>query len=73
MSFWYNVDTGQVETDENRSRGELVLGPYATEEEARKAIESAHARTEKWDAEDREWRERGAAGTSAWDDEEIDD
>ena len=38
MSFWYNVDTGQVETDENRSRGEQVLGPYATEEEARGAL-----------------------------------
>ena len=34
MSFWYNVDTGQVETDDNRSRGEQVLGPYATEAEA---------------------------------------
>jgi hypothetical protein len=62
VSFWYNVDTGKIETDETRSRGELVLGPYATEEEARHALETAHARTEKWDAEDREWREKGAAG-----------
>ena len=63
MSFWYNVDTGQVETDENRSRGEQVLGPYATEAEARAALETAHARTEKWDAEDRAWNQRGAATT----------
>jgi hypothetical protein len=72
VSYWYNVDTGKVETDENRSRGELVLGPYATEEEARRAIETANARTEKWDEEDRAWRDKGAAG-SRWDDEDIDD
>ena len=72
MSYWYNVDTGKVETDDNRSRGELVLGPYATEEEARRAIETAHARTEKWDDEDRAWRDKGGSGTR-WDDEDIDD
>ncbi|GAB3048547.1 hypothetical protein GCM10027053_03550 [Intrasporangium mesophilum] len=72
MSYWYNVDTGKVETDENRSRGELVLGPYATEEEARRAIETANARTEKWDEEDRAWRDKGTSGTR-WDDEDIDD
>jgi hypothetical protein len=60
VSFWYNVDTGQVETDENRSRGEQVLGPYATEAEARAALDTAHAKTEKWDAEDRAWNERGS-------------
>ncbi|MFM6850358.1 MAG: methionine aminopeptidase [Terrabacter sp.] len=63
MSFWYNVDTGQVETDENRSRGEQVLGPYASEAEARAALDTAHKRTENWDAEDREWNERGSAGS----------
>ena len=34
MSFWFNVSTGQVEDDENKSRGEEVMGPYATREEA---------------------------------------
>lgn len=62
MSFWYNVDTGQVETDDNRSRGEQVLGPYATEAEARAALDTAHKKTEQWDAQDRDWNERGAAG-----------
>jgi hypothetical protein len=57
VSFWYNVDTGQVETDDNRSRGEQVLGPYATEAEARAALETAHKKTEQWDAADRAWRE----------------
>ena len=69
MSFWYNVDTGQVETDENRSRGEQVLGPYATEAEARAALDTAHKKTEKWDAEDRAWRDGGAAR----DEDELDD
>jgi len=67
VSFWYNVDTGQVETDENRSRGEQVLGPYATEAEAQAALDTAHKKTEQWDSEDRDWNERGgsaAAGDS---------
>ena len=71
MSFWYNVDKGQVETDENRSRGEQVLGPYATEEEARNALAHARANTEKWDSEDREWAEKGAQ--PGRDDDELDD
>ena len=69
MSFWYNVDTGQVESDDNRSRGEQVLGPYATEAEARAALDTAHKKTEQWDAEDRAWRD----GAAARDDDELDD
>ncbi len=61
MSFWYNVDTGQVESDDNRSRGEQVLGPYATEAEARAALDTAHKKTEQWDAQDRAWRDGAAA------------
>lgn len=71
MSFWYNVDTGQVETDENRSRGAEVMGPYQSEAEARQALELARARTEKWDEEDREWEHRNE--TPGWDDEKPDD
>ncbi|HET6667099.1 MAG TPA: methionine aminopeptidase [Intrasporangium sp.] len=71
MSFWYNVRTGQVETDANRSIGERVMGPYDTEEEARHALETARARTEKWDEEDREWEQRNAA--PGWDDERLDE
>jgi hypothetical protein len=61
VSFWYNVDTGKVETDDTRSRGEQVLGPYASEAEARAALDTAHKRTEQWDAEDRAWSS-GSAG-----------
>ncbi len=63
MRFWYNVDTGQVETDDNRSRGEQVLGPYATEAEARAALDTAHKKTEQWDSEDRDWNEGGRSAS----------
>jgi hypothetical protein len=67
MSFWYNVTTGQIETDENRSRGATVMGPYATEQEARDALETARRNTERWDEEDREWQHKNEA--PGWDDE----
>lgn len=61
MEYWYNVRTGQVEDDDNRSPGEDVLGPYPTEDDAARALDTAREKTEKWDAEDRAWDERGAA------------
>ncbi|MGB7820468.1 MAG: methionine aminopeptidase [Ornithinibacter sp.] len=57
MPYWYNVDTGAVETDETRSQNATVMGPYDTEDAASHALESARARTEQWDAEDRAWEE----------------
>lgn len=57
MAFWFNVGTGQVETDDTRSKGDDVMGPYDTEAEASGALESARKRTEKWDDEDRAWSE----------------
>ena len=61
MSYWYNVATGQVETDDDRSRADDVMGPYDTREAAQNALQSAHERTEKWDAEDREWDAKGSS------------
>lgn len=55
MAFWYNVATKLVETDDNRSQSVDLLGPFATRNEAERAFESAHARTEKLDAEDKAW------------------
>lgn len=57
MAYWFNVDSGKVETDETRSRGEDVMGPYETEEEAARALEIAREKTERWDEEDRAWEE----------------
>jgi hypothetical protein len=70
MKYWYNVDTGEIQTDETKSRGELVLGPYDSEAEARNALAAAKARTEQWDAQDREWNAKGSSRRSSQDDAE---
>lgn len=61
MEYWYNMRTGKVESDEERGPGQDVMGPYESREEAARALEIARARSEKWDADDREWSDRGAA------------
>ncbi len=71
MPYWYNVDTKSAESDEARGQGAQVMGPYATEAEARQAIEHARENTERWDDEDREWDAKGA--TPGWDDEDQED
>lgn len=53
--FWFNVRTGAVETDVDRSRMEDLMGPYPSREAAEQALATARARTEDWDAEDRRW------------------
>ena len=65
MSYWFNTSTGQVETDEDRGQAQDVMGPYETEADARNALKSAHDRTEKWDAENRDWAARGTADGAA--------
>jgi hypothetical protein len=55
MAYWFNVDKRRVEDDSNKSRGDELLGPYATEAEAVNALQHARENTEKWDAEDRAW------------------
>lgn len=55
MAYWYNVEKGLVETDENKSQGADLMGPYDSQEAAAGALESARKRTEAWDEEDRAW------------------
>ena len=57
MAYWFNVSTGSVESDENKSPSADLMGPYDTEAEAANALQTARERTEKWDAEDRAWEE----------------
>ena len=57
MAYWYNVSSGQVETEDNKSQGENLMGPYASEAEAANALQTARERTEAWDAADKEWEE----------------
>ena len=57
MPFWYNVSTGEVESDDNKSQGADLMGPYTTMEEAGRALETAAEKTRQWDEEDRRWNE----------------
>ena len=62
MAFWFNVTTGQVEDDANKSPQDRLMGPYDTYAEAEQALSRAKENTDRWDAEDK-----------AWDDEGLDD
>ena len=55
--FFYNVSTGQVEELATKGQSKDLLGPYPTREAAEAALETARAKTEAWDEEERE-RER---------------
>ncbi|TDE90054.1 SPOR domain-containing protein [Occultella glacieicola] len=60
-TFYYNLETGAVEeglVSDWNSR----MGPYATREEAAKALETARLRNAKWEDEDRAWRDSDDPG-----------
>ena len=59
MAFWFNVSTGQVEDDANKSPQDRLLGPYDTYAAAEQALAHAQENTERWDAEDKAWRGDG--------------
>ena len=48
------IDLFRPERGPNRD----ILGPYSSREDAARALEIARERTEKWDAEDRDWEAR---------------
>ena len=55
--FFYNVSTGQVEELAKKGQSKDLLGPYPTREAAAAALETAKAKTEAWDEEDRKWKD----------------
>ncbi len=55
MTYWFNINTRQVEHEDSKSASDDLMGPYDTEEAARNALATAAERTEQWDAEDRAW------------------
>ena len=59
--YWFNVETKQVE-EGRQSDWSVLMGPYPTREEAERALETARARTEQWDEEERQWEEWGEQG-----------
>lgn len=57
MSFWFNVSTGKVEDDAEKSPVDRLLGPFDTYADAEQALSHAKENTERWDAEDKAWDE----------------
>lgn len=55
--FWYCVKHKRVEDESNICPPIDRLGPYASREEAERALATAEERNEAWDEEDREWNE----------------
>ena len=55
--FFFNTATGQVEELTKKSQSKDLLGPYPTREAAAAALDTARARTEQWDEDERRWRE----------------
>lgn len=50
-SYWYRVSDGVVEQGP-QSPGNQRMGPYASREEAQRALQTAAARTSAWEEED---------------------
>lgn len=57
MSYWFNVNTGQVEQEGSTESKDHLMGPYGSEDEARAALQKAQENTERWDAEDKKWED----------------
>lgn len=61
MQYWYNVNTGQVETSGDTERKDHLMGPYASAEEAQRALETSREKNEAADAADKAWDEANEA------------
>ncbi len=57
MAYWFNVNTGAVEDDDNKSPQDRLMGPFETHAAAEQALSSARENTERWDAEDNAWED----------------
>jgi hypothetical protein len=57
MAYWFNVSTGAVEDDTNKSPVDRLMGPFDTHEAAEHALQHAKENTERWDSEDKAWDE----------------
>ncbi|MBC7560449.1 MAG: methionine aminopeptidase [Dermatophilaceae bacterium] len=59
MAYWFNVSTGVVEDDTDRSPADRLMGPFDTRAAAEQALAHAKENTQRWDDEDKEWDHRG--------------
>ena len=62
MSYWFNVTTGAVEDDANKSAVDRLMGPFDTYAAAEQALAHAKENTQRWDAEDKAWEDKGLDG-----------
>jgi hypothetical protein len=53
-SYYWSLNDNKVVTEEDGVKAADRLGPYATREEASRALETVAERNETWDAEDRQ-------------------
>lgn len=56
QEFWVDLATGSIEQG-RVSPGAQRMGPYPTREAAQHAFDTAAARNEAWDEEDRRWKD----------------
>lgn len=54
--FWVDLATGAIEQG-RQSPGAQRMGPYPTREAAQRAFDTAAARNEAWDEDDRRWND----------------
>lgn len=59
MAFWFNVNTGLVEDEANKSPQDRLMGPFDSYAAAEQALSHARENTEKWDAQDKAWEDKG--------------
>ncbi|MEP7035592.1 MAG: methionine aminopeptidase [Dermatophilaceae bacterium] len=57
MAYWFNVSTGLVEDDANKSPQDRLMGPFDSYAAAEQALSHAKENTERWDAEDKAWED----------------
>ena len=54
--YWVDLSTGSIEAG-GQSPAASRMGPYPTREAAQHAFDTARARNEAWDEEDRRWQD----------------
>ena len=59
MAYWFNVKTGTVQDDDNKSPVDRLMGPFDTYAAAEQALSHAKENTSRWDAEDKAWDDKG--------------
>jgi hypothetical protein len=50
--WWYSLTSHSVEDDDGPTPGKDRLGPFATPEEAARALDTVERRNQEWDSQD---------------------